>query len=232
MQTTVALAAYEIPTPLLSSFLALRQTSLCQTYKTQPERRARTHTDIHTDTQTHTYTRHHNTYRHTHTQTHRHIHTQDTATHTDTQTDTQTHTYTRHHNTYTGNTSDIWEGTRIWFENLMGMGTKGISMRILRAHGTTTGSIQVIFNTVVVAKLTYHVSSWWGFMTAEDSQRLEALIRRSIRSGLSAPDHMSLEDLVTDADDRLFNRILYSKQHVLHSILPCLLYTSPSPRDS
>ena len=31
---------------------------------------------------------------------------------------------------------------------------------------------------------------------------------------------MSLEDLVTDADDRLFNLILYSKHHVLHSILP------------
>ena len=31
---------------------------------------------------------------------------------------------------------------------------------------------------------------------------------------------MSLEDLVTDADDKLFNLILYSKRHVLHSILP------------
>ena len=31
---------------------------------------------------------------------------------------------------------------------------------------------------------------------------------------------MSLGDLVTDADDRLFNLILYSKHHVLHSILP------------
>jgi len=30
----------------------------------------------------------------------------------------------------------------------------------------------------------------------------------------------SLEDLVTDADDKLFNLILYSKQHFLHSILP------------
>jgi len=31
---------------------------------------------------------------------------------------------------------------------------------------------------------------------------------------------MSLEDLVTDADDKLFNFILYSQHHVLHSILP------------
>ena len=30
----------------------------------------------------------------------------------------------------------------------------------------------------------------------------------------------SLEDLVTDSDDKLFNLILYSKRHVIHSILP------------
>ena len=31
---------------------------------------------------------------------------------------------------------------------------------------------------------------------------------------------MSLEDLVTDADDKLFTLNLYSKPYVLHSILP------------
>ena len=47
----------------------------------------------------------------------------------------------------------------------------------------------------------------------------QPIIRRGIRSGLCDPDHMSLEDLVTDADDKLFNLILYSKHHVLHRIL-------------
>jgi len=45
-----------------------------------------------------------------------------------------------------------------------------------------------------------------------------AVIRRGIRSGPCDPDHMSLADLVADADDKLFNHILYSKHHVLHSI--------------
>jgi len=80
--------------------------------------------------------------------------------------------------------------------------------------------IHVIFNAVVVAKLTYAASSWWGFTTAEDRQRLEAVIRRGIHSGLCAPDHMSVEDLFTDADCKLFNHILYSKYHLLHAILP------------
>jgi len=83
-----------------------------------------------------------------------------------------------------------------------------------------TSTIHVIFNSVVVAKLTYAASSWRGFTTAEDRQRVEAVIRRGIRSGLCAPDHMSLEDLVTDADNKLFNHILCSKYYVLHAILP------------
>jgi len=43
---------------------------------------------------------------------------------------------------------------------------------------------------------------------------------KGMNSGLCDPDHMSLEDSVTDADDKLFNLILYIKHHVLHSILP------------
>jgi len=31
---------------------------------------------------------------------------------------------------------------------------------------------------------------------------------------------MSLQDLVTDADYKLFNLILYSKRHVVQSVLP------------
>ena len=81
-------------------------------------------------------------------------------------------------------------------------------MRILRAHGMAASTIHVIFNAVVVAKLTYAASSWWGFTTAENRQRLAAVIRRGIRSGLCDADHMPLEDLVTDADDKLFNVLI------------------------
>ena len=37
----------------------------------------------------------------------------------------------------------------------------------------------------------------------QDAWILHSVIRRGIRSGLCAPDHMSLEELVTDADDKL-----------------------------
>jgi len=82
-----------------------------------------------------------------------------------------------------------------------------------------TSTIHVIFNAVVVAKLTYAASSWWGFTTADDRQRLEAVIRRVKRSGLCAPDHMSLEDLVTDADNKLSMAALCNRGAII--FLPC-----------
>ena len=43
---------------------------------------------------------------------------------------------------------------------------------------------------------------------------------------------MSLEDLVTDADDKLLNLILYSEHHVLHSyfLVVQILITILGPR--
>ena len=60
-------------------------------------------------------------------------------------------------------------------------------------------------------------SAWWGFTTASDRQRLEAVIRRAKRSWLCSSDLPSLAELIDSADDELFHSILYN---------PCLLYTS------
>jgi len=94
------------------------------------------------------------------------------------------------------------------------------ALRILRSHGIPKNSIYMIFKAVIIGKLTYAPSAWWGFTTANDRQRLESVIRRGIRSELCAADQTSLADLVEDADDNLFNRILYNNEHVLNRILP------------
>ena len=94
------------------------------------------------------------------------------------------------------------------------------ALRILRSHGMQTESIHTIYRAVVIAMITYASSAWWGFTTATDGQRLEAVIRRGIRSGLSSSDQLSLAELVDDADDDLFSQVLYSNSHVLNSLLP------------
>jgi len=92
-------------------------------------------------------------------------------------------------------------------------------LRILRTHGMTAASVHIIFKSVVVAKLVYAASSWSGFAMTDDRKRLQAVIRRGIRSGLCEQHHKTVEELVEEADDKLFTNVMYNKQHVVHSTL-------------
>jgi len=54
-------------------------------------------------------------------------------------------------------------------------------------------------------------NAWWGFATAADRQRVEAVIRRGVRSGLCRFDILTAAELIEDMDDNLFQRILWDK---------------------
>jgi len=84
----------------------------------------------------------------------------------------------------------------------------------------TAASVHIIFKSVVVAKLVYAASSWWGFATADDRKRLQAVIRRGIGSGLCEQHRKTVEELVEESDDKVFTNVMYNKQHLLHPTLP------------
>jgi len=94
------------------------------------------------------------------------------------------------------------------------------ALRVLRSHGMLAECIHTIYRAVVIAKLTYVSSAWCGFTTAADRQRLEAVIRRGVRSGLCDPNQLTLNELIADIDDKLFFQAMYNNCHVLSSLLP------------
>jgi len=75
------------------------------------------------------------------------------------------------------------------------------ALGILRNHGMEDNALQLVFKSVLLGKMTYAVSVWWGHTTAAEKQRLEALIRRAVRVGLYPADGPNLHQLVTDIDD-------------------------------
>jgi len=85
----------------------------------------------------------------------------------------------------------------------------------LRAHGMSNATLHIVYRSVIVAKLLYAASAWYGFSTADDRHRLEAVIRRGIRCGLCPTDQLTVSELVDSADELLFAQILYN-HHVLH----------------
>ena len=55
------------------------------------------------------------------------------------------------------------------------------AIRILRSRGIDDAQLQLIYRAVVIAKLTYASSSWWGFTSASDRQCPEGFLRRGRR---------------------------------------------------
>jgi len=58
-----------------------------------------------------------------------------------------------------------------------------------------------------------------GFTTADDRNRIEAVVRRGARAGLYPVDRPAAAQLMEDSDDVLFSRIQNSTNHVLHELL-------------
>ena len=57
------------------------------------------------------------------------------------------------------------------------------ALRVLRSHGLNDAALQTVYRAVIVTRLTYAISAWWGFITADDRQRTERFLRRGTRSG-------------------------------------------------
>ena len=76
-----------------------------------------------------------------------------------------------------------------------------------------------VFKSVAVAKLVYAASAWYGFCTAADKDRLEAVIRRGKRSGFCPVDQPTVREMVDDADDTMFSQLINSN-HALHQLMP------------
>jgi len=82
------------------------------------------------------------------------------------------------------------------------------TLRVLCSQGLPIEGLFEVYRGVVIAKLLYAASAWWGFTSADDKLSLAAFIRCSIRQGFCAPDIASFSDFIDSTDDDLFKQIL------------------------
>ena len=81
-------------------------------------------------------------------------------------------------------------------------------------------SLQTVFNSTVLSRLSYASSAWYGFSTAMDKSRLESFIRKCKRFGYLLESAPYFNSLCCKADERLFNSVKNNNYHVLHQFLP------------
>jgi hypothetical protein len=94
------------------------------------------------------------------------------------------------------------------------------ALKTLRSHGLSDSALNHVYRSVVIAKLLYAASAWWGFANSSDLHRINAFIRRGVKCGLCPPEIQTFEQLCQAADDDLFKNVLNNADHVLHRLLP------------
>ena len=100
------------------------------------------------------------------------------------------------------------------------------ALKILRAHGMCDIALQAVYQSVVLAKLLYATSAWWGFTTAADRQRIDGFLHRSQRYGFCSSKTASFQELCESADDELFKKMNANEDHLLHADLPEISHAS------
>jgi Reverse transcriptase (RNA-dependent DNA polymerase) len=103
---------------------------------------------------------------------------------------------------------------------LAGCAQTSFALRILRQHGMPDSALRVVFQATVESKMSYAASAWWGYTSAADRGRLEALLRRSVSFGYRDASAPSLTRICAQADRKLFNKILQDERHLLRTLLP------------
>ena len=69
------------------------------------------------------------------------------------------------------------------------------ALRVLRTHGMGDPALHTVYQSVVVSRVMYASSAWWGFTNAVDRQRVDAFFRRSKGSGYCSSDLPSFGEM-------------------------------------
>jgi len=83
-------------------------------------------------------------------------------------------------------------------------------------------SVNVVFTALVVSRIEYASSSFSGFLSRANTDRLNAALRKAWRWGITDIE-ISMEDLIERSESRLFSKV-QSDSHCLNQLLP-----PPSP---
>ena len=91
-------------------------------------------------------------------------------------------------------------------------------LKLLRDQGMPRTHLNTVFRAIILAKITYALPAWRGFLTVRQIGRINSFLKRAFKYGLCS-QLFSFLDLADDADQTLFNSML-KKQHCLQIILP------------
>src|SRR6218665_476347 len=89
------------------------------------------------------------------------------------------------------------------------------SLSTLRSKGLPADSLHLVAQATTLSSAMYASPAWWGFATAQNRDKVKALISRLKRRGFLHPEHPSADGIAAKADKALFSAICMNPNHVL-----------------
>ena len=95
------------------------------------------------------------------------------------------------------------------------------ALKILKAHGLSNMSLFRACRSLLISRLNYASPAWAGFLCQEDIGRLQKVLNKAMRWGLSGGLPLpTFTELVSHDDSKLFESVLNNPLHVLFGYLP------------
>jgi len=91
-------------------------------------------------------------------------------------------------------------------------------MKLLRNRAMCPKQIYTVFHALIMSRLMYALPAWGGFVSVEQTNRINALLKRCYRYGYVDKFHC-LSDLLNSVDLALFDK-MQSKAHCMYPLLP------------
>ena len=92
-------------------------------------------------------------------------------------------------------------------------------LKALRRQGLSLELLQCVFHAIIVNKITYAISAWYGFLYKSHVLQISTLFKRAFKYGYVKSVIKLNEELLQDYDDKLFTKATQGI-HAMHHLLP------------
>jgi len=91
-------------------------------------------------------------------------------------------------------------------------------LKALRRQGLSLELLHCVFHAIIVDKIMYAISAWYGFRNKSHVLQINSLFKRAFKYGY-VKSVIKLEQLVQDYEDNLFTKATRGN-HAIHHLLP------------
>ena len=93
------------------------------------------------------------------------------------------------------------------------------SLKQIKIRGLNQAALDIVFQSLILNKITYAVPSYSGYLLEQQIVKLQAMLNKAKKWGFVSVLY-NLREILENQDYRLFNQMVTNPQHCLNSILP------------